>query len=392
MKTNLFLSQEVQQYIQDHLDANLSQIAFKKSPFEHIEMSDLLTQIESKKKSKDKLPTWFKTDNILFPKKLSIEQTSSEACAAYKASLVSGDSLIDLTGGFGIDCYYFSKSIKQVLHCEMQQDLSEIVALNYTALGVSNINCHTGDSLVYLTEHTQSWDYIYVDPHRRNDAKEKVFFLSDCAPNVPEHLDILFSRSNNILIKTSPLLDIQAGLGELRNVKAIHIVALQNEVKELLWVLEKGYTGSIDLVAVNITKEDTQVFSTPLEQESISTFREPLAYLYEPNAAILKTGKFDAVSQYFDLAKLHPHSHLYTSDNLVVFSGRSFKIEQVLPYNKQVGKEYLTNLKANVTTRNFPIKVEEIRKKWKMKDGGDSYLFFTTNIKNERIIIVCSKA
>ncbi|WP_121965015.1 class I SAM-dependent methyltransferase [Myroides sp. N17-2] len=392
MKTNLFLSQEVQQYIQDHLDANLSQIAFKKSPFEHIEMSDLLTQIESKKKSKDKLPTWFKTDNILFPKKLSIEQTSSEACAAYKASLVSGDSLIDLTGGFGIDCYYFSKSIKQVLHCEMQQDLSETVALNFTALGVSNIDCHTGDSLAYLTEHPQSWDYIYVDPHRRNDAKEKVFFLSDCAPNVPEHLDLLFSRSNNILIKTSPLLDIQAGLGELRNVKAIHIVALQNEVKELLWVLEKGYTGSIDLVAVNITKEDTQVFSTPLEQESISTFREPLAYLYEPNAAILKTGKFDAVSQYFDLAKLHPHSHLYTSDSLIVFSGRSFKIEQVLPYNKQVGKEYLTNLKANVTTRNFPIKVEEIRKKWKMKDGGDSYLFFTTNIKNERIIIVCSKA
>ena len=392
MKTNLFLSQEVQQYIQDHLDANLSQIAFKKSPFEYIEMSDLLTQIESKKKSKDKLPTWFKTGNILFPKKLSIEQTSSEACAAYKASLVSGDSLIDLTGGFGIDCYYFSKSIKQVLHCEMQQDLSEIVALNYTALGVSNINCHTGDSLVYLTEHTQSWDYIYVDPHRRNDAKEKVFFLSDCAPNVPEHLDLLFSRSNNILIKTSPLLDIQAGLGELRNVKAIHIVALQNEVKELLWILEKGYTGSIDLVAVNITKEDTKVFSTPLEQESISTFREPLAYLYEPNAAILKSGKFDAVSQYFDLAKLHPHSHLYTSDSLVAFSGRSFKIEQVLPYNKQIGKEYLLNLKANVTTRNFPIKVEEIRKKWKMKDGGDSYLFFTTNIKNERIIIICSKA
>lgn len=392
MKTNLFLSQEVQQYIQDHLDANLSQIAFKKSPFEHIEMSDLLTQLESKKKSKDKLPTWFKTDNILFPKKLSIEQTSSEACAAYKASLVSGDSLIDLTGGFGIDCYYFSKSIKQVLHCEMQQDLSEIVDLNFTALGVSNIDCHTGDSLVYLTEHTQSWDYIYVDPHRRNDAKEKVFFLSDCAPNVPEHLDLLFSRSNNILIKTSPLLDIQAGLGELRNVKAIHIVALHNEVKELLWILEKGYTGNIDLVAVNITKEDTQIFSTPLEQEFISTFREPLAYLYEPNAAILKTGKFDAVSQYFDLAKLHPHSHLYTSDSLVAFSGRSFKIEQVLPYNKQIGKEYLLNLKANVTTRNFPIKVEEIRKKWKMKDGGDIYLFFTTNIKNERIVIVCSKA
>lgn len=392
MKAHQFLSQEIQQYIQDHLDGDLTKIAFKKSPFEGIEMNELLTQIESKKKAKDKLPTWFKTPNILFPKKLSIEQTSSELCAAYKASLVSGESLIDLTGGFGIDCYYFSQKVTKVLHCEMQEDLSNIVELNYKALGVSNITCHTGDSLSYLKDHDSNWDYIYVDPHRRNDAKEKVFFLSDCLPNVPEHLNLLFKRSNTIIVKTSPLLDLNAGINELQHVKAIHIIALNNEVKELLWILEKGYSDNIELIAVNITKEDTQLFTTSLQQDDISTFAEPLQYLYEPNAAILKTGKFDTVSKQFGLKKLHPHSHLYTSEELIKFTGRSFKIDQVLPYNKQVAKEYLLNLKANVTTRNFPIKVEEIRKKWKMKDGGDIYLFFTTNIKNERIIIVCNKA
>ncbi|MCC9043375.1 class I SAM-dependent methyltransferase [Myroides sp. M-43] len=391
MKTELLLSEEVQQYILDNLDKDLTKLAFKKSPFEGIEMSELLIQLESKKKSKTKLPTWFKTNNILFPRKLSIEQTSSEPCAAYKASLIQGNTLIDLTGGFGIDSFYFSQKIKTVLHCEMQEGLSKIVALNNQALGVDNIEYYTGDSLSYLNANNKDWDYIYVDPHRRNDAKEKVFFLSDCLPNVPEHLDLLFSRSSNILIKTSPLLDLQAGIGELKYVKSIHIVALNNEVKELLWILEKGYKENIELVAINITKEDTHVFSTVLEQEAISTFSIPLTYLYEPNAAILKTGKFDAVSQYFNLAKLHPLSHLYTSDTLVGFSGRRFKIEQVLPYNKQTGKEYLLNLKANVTTRNFPIKVEEIKKKWKMKDGGEVYLFFTTNLKDERIIILCSK-
>lgn len=392
MKTELFLQQEVQQYIHDHLDSDISKMAFKKSPFEDIDMIDLLTQIESKKKSKDKLPTWFNTNNILFPKKLSIEQTSSEQCAHYKASLFKGESIIDLTGGFGIDCYYFSKNFKHVLHCEMQEDLSEIVKLNNSALAVQNIQCHTGDSLVHLKDNAQTWDYIYVDPHRRNDAKEKVFFLSDCAPNVPEHLDLLFSRSNNIVIKTSPLLDIHAGINELTNVKSIHIVALQNEVKELLWHLEKDYTGPISLIAANITKEETQIFSTALDSDSEAKFSEPLQYLYEPNAAILKTGKFNQVSTNYELYKLHPHSHLYTNEQLIPFAGRSFKIEQILPYNKQTAKEYLTNLKANVTIRNFPLKVEEIRKKWKIKDGGDTYLFFTTNLKNEKIIIVTKKA
>lgn len=390
MKNHL-LAEDVQQYIQEQLHSDIKSLAFKKSPFTHIEMSELLTQIESKQKSKDKLPTWYATDNILFPKKLSIEQTSSEECAKYKASLVQGDSLIDLTGGFGIDCYYFSKQVKAVQHCEMQEDLSAIVAHNYAALGVDNITCHCGDSLVYLKENNKQWDYIYVDPARRNSAKEKVFFLSDCTPNVPEHLSDLFTHTNTILIKTSPLLDIHAGISELNHVKAVHIVALNNDVKELLWILEKGYEGEIALVAVNLTKDEPQLFHTSLTDQAVASFHAPQQYLYEPNSAILKTGKFDAVSQQYKINKLHPHSQLYTSEELVNFPGRSFKIQEVIPFNKQNAKTHLSNIKANVTVRNFPLKVEEIRKKWKIKDGGDSYIFFTTNLKNEKIIIICYK-
>lgn len=390
MKTNL-LANEVQRYLQDHLNTNITELAFKKSPFDGVEMSDLLTQLESKQKSKDKLPTWYKTNHVLFPKKLSIEQTSSEECAQYKASLLQGESLIDLTGGFGIDCYYFSKQVKRVLHCEMQEDLSEIVAYNYDVLNCNNITCHIGDSLAYLEKNTATWDYIYVDPHRRNQAKEKVFFLKDCLPNVPEHLDLLFERSNIILIKTSPLLDIHAGLSELNHVKEIHIVALNNEVKELLWILDKNYSGEVNLIAVNIAKGKTDRFETALNKISFSEYGEPTIYLYEPNSAVLKTGKFDVISEQYKLTKLHQHSQLYSSDQLIDFPGRCFKIEQVIPYTKQEAKVHLTNLKANVTVRNFPIKVEEIRKKWKMKEGGDVYLFFTTNLHNERIVIRCSK-
>lgn len=390
MKNNL-LAEEVQQYIQEQLHSDINTLAFKKSPFSTVEMSELLTQIESKQKSKDKLPTWYLGQNILFPKKLSIEQTSSEECAKYKASLIQGNSLIDLTGGFGIDCYYFAKHIKEVQHCEMQEDLSEIVAHNYTALGIDNINCHCGDSLVYLKQVNKQWDYIYVDPARRNQAKEKVFFLSDCTPNVPEHLTDLFTFTNTILIKTSPLLDLHAGISELQHVKAIHIVALNNDVKELLWILEKGYEGEIDLVAVNLIKDEPQLFHTTLSDQASATFHTPQQYLYEPNSAILKTGRFDAVSQQYKINKLHPHSQLYTSEELINFPGRSFVIEEIIPFNKQNAKAHLSNIKANITVRNFPLKVEEIRKKWKIKDGGDKYIFFTTNLKNEKIIIICCK-
>ncbi|MDP5097956.1 MAG: class I SAM-dependent methyltransferase, partial [Flavobacterium sp.] len=174
--------------------------------------------------------TWFLTENIIYPEKISIEQTSSETTAKYKASLVSGEKLIDCTGGFGIDDYYFSKQFKNVIHCELNADLSQIVKHNCEVLKVSNIECHQGDSTKILEQLNQKFDCIYIDPSRRNDAKGKVFMLADCLPNVVDLQDFYFQFTNTILIKTAPILDLQAGLLELKNVAQIHIVAVDNEV------------------------------------------------------------------------------------------------------------------------------------------------------------------
>ncbi|MDM1406762.1 class I SAM-dependent methyltransferase [Myroides sp. DF42-4-2] len=389
MDIQLLTQPEVQAYIEEHLSDSLASLAFKKSPFPDLTMSDLLTQIESKQKAKNKLSKWYKTKNIVFPAKLSIEQTSSEECAAYKAALVEGDSLIDLTGGFGIDCYYFAQRIKTVTHCEIQPELSAIVQHNYRQLQQDNIDCITGDSLIYLANSNKQFDYIYLDPARRNQSKEKVFFLRDCTPNIVEHLDLLLEHTKTILVKTAPLLDIQAGLSELKHVKAIHIVALQNEVKELLWIIEKDYVGKIELIAVNLTKTEQQRFVIDLSDDSIATYAQPKTYLYEPNSALLKTGKFNAISAIFKVDKLQQHSQLYTSDELVNFSGRRFKIKQNLPYNKATAKEYLQQQKANVTVRNFPLKVDELRKKWKIKEGGETYIFFTTTLSDQKVFLIC---
>lgn len=389
MNIPLLLQPEVQDYIDQHLGDTLADLAFKKSPFPDLAMSDLLTQIESKQKAKTKLSKWYTTKNILFPSKLSIEQTSSEACALYKASLVEGKTLIDLTGGFGIDCYYFAQRIQAVTHCEIQPELSAIVQHNYQQLQQTNISCITGDSLNYLAQSNQQFDYIYLDPARRNQSKEKVFFLRDCTPNIAEHLDTLLAHTSTILLKTAPLLDIQAGLSELNFVKAIHLVALHNEVKEVLWVIEKGHVGEIELIAVNLTKTAPQITSFLLSDQAQATYSEPLNYLYEPNSALLKTGKFNAISAHFKVDKLHQHSQLYTSNELVDFSGRRFKIKQQLPYNKATAKEYLQQQKANITVRNFPLKVDELRKKWKIKDGGEVYIFFTTSLSNQKVFLLC---
>lgn len=381
---------EVQQFIWDNTGTPVTSLALQKNPFPGLEWVDILNQIAARDKAKDKLPSWFKTKDIIYPSKISVEQTSSEATAQYKASLISGENLIDLTGGFGVDDYYFSKQVDFVVHCEMNEELSAIAAHNFKLLEATNIECIAGDSLNTLNQLDRSWDWIYIDPARRNDAKGKVFMLKDCLPNVPAQLEMYFSYTNNILIKTAPLLDITAGLGELKWVKAIYIVALNNEVKELLWVLQKGFTEALWLHAVSITKEGIQEFSSPVESTNEATYALPKKYLYEPNSAIMKSGAFDAVSKQYSLAKLHKHTQLYTSDTLIDFPGRRFVIDEIVPYQK-AGMKAAEGTKMNITVRNFPLAVEELRKKWKIKDGGNTYAFFTTNLENEKIMLLCSK-
>lgn len=386
------LNPEIQKFINANIDKNISKLALQKNPFPEVEWISILNQIDAKTKAKLKLPNWFAIDTIIYPSKISVEQTSSEKTASYKTSIVSGESLIDLTGGFGVDDFYFAKKMIAVTHCEINTELSKIVKHNFKQLNVKNISCHSGDSLKILAELNTKWDWIYVDPSRRNDAKGKVFMLQDCLPNIPEHLDLLFKHSDSILIKTAPLLDITAGLSELKNVKTIHVVALENEVKELLWEIHNGYSGKTNIKTVNITKEKRDTFDFVLDDSSESPkYGLPQKYLYEPNSAIMKSGGFDEVGTFFNLNKLHKHSHLYTNSSLVAFPGRVFEIVNTFPYHKNEMKANLENQQLNITTRNFPDTVESIRKKWKIKEGGNRYCFFTTDENDNKIVLICKK-
>ncbi|MCF7569148.1 class I SAM-dependent methyltransferase [Sabulilitoribacter arenilitoris] len=386
------LNTDIQEFINSNLNSSISKLLLKGIAFNSVETKEVVEQIEAKKRCEKKLSTWFNTENIYYPNKLSIEQTSSEITANYKSSLISGDSIIDLTGGFGVDCYYFSKRFKSVKHCEINNKLSEIVKHNYKQLDIQNIKTCCIDGIEYIKTSKKLYNWIYLDPSRRHDRKGKVFFLNDCLPNVPEHLDILFKHSKNILIKTSPLLDFSIGINELKHVKTIHVVAINNDVKELLWVLESNYSEKISIKTVNIKKDKEEHFNFLLGEEKLaqSNYKLPLSYLYEPNSAILKAGGFHSISKKIDVFKLHQHSHLYTSEQLLDFPGRCFKIENILPYNKkELKKEDFK--KANITIRNFPETVQGIRKKFNIKEGGNLYLFFTTDLDDNKIVITCTK-
>ena len=391
MNTSI-LNTNIQDFITENTKSDITSILLKGTQFTSVATKEIIEQIEAKKKCEHKLPTWFKIKKIYYPNKLNIEQTSSEITAKYKSKLIEGNTIIDLTGGFGVDCYYFSKQFKQVVHCELDSTLSEIVTYNYKQLDVNNIKTYNTDGLDFINRDKQNFDWVYVDPSRRHNSKGKVFLLNDCLPSIPKHLDTLFKYTNNVMIKTSPLLDISIGISELKFVKSIHVIAVNNEVKELLWILKQGYTNEITVKTVNIKKEQFVHFDFLLndEKKQESPYSQPLSYLYEPNSAVLKAGAFNSIAKQFGVCKLHKHSHLYTNSYPIEFPGRQFKIEQVVPYHikfiKKLGLE-----KANITTRNFPETVQQIRKKLKLKDGGDIYLFFTKDNESNKILIVTSK-
>lgn len=392
MNYNALLRPEIQNFIEINTICKVSDLALKKNPFVDVEYTQILNQIVSRQKSKLKLPTWFSTKNIIYPSKISIEQTSSESAAEYKSKIISGESLIDLTGGFGIDDFYFAKSFQKVIHCELDNDLSAIVKHNYEQLKIKNIKCIAGDSLAILNQLGQSFSWIYIDPSRRNDLKTKVFLLHDCLPNVPNLLFEYLRFTNNILVKTAPILDLKAGIKELIYVKKIHIIAIENEVKELLWEIEKNYVGPVKIATINKTKGTIDAFNFILDDVTTSgTYLLPQQYIYEPNSAIMKSGGFNALGQQYNLRQLHQHSHLYTSATLSPFPGRVFEVVKNIPYCKQQMKLHLEKTKLNITVRNFPETVEAIRKKWKMQEGGDDYCFFTTDQNNNKIVLICKK-
>ncbi|RMA64226.1 hypothetical protein BXY75_1099 [Ulvibacter antarcticus] len=382
------LHKEVQDFIINY-KADTSKLAFAGSPFAKIKVQELIQQIESRRKIEKKLPFWFEKATIIYPPKLNLEQTSSEATAKYKASLVNGNSMADLTGGFGIDTFYFSERFDTVIHYELNKELSEIAAHNFSVLERNNIVCKSEDGMEGFSE--EKLNFIYVDPSRRHNSKGKVFFLTDCEPNVVENLGKLRDHCDTLMIKTSPMLDVSAGIDELGAPSQLHIVALDNEVKELLWIFENKKDSSTTVFTVNLGNENSESFSFQLNSEGNTHYGLPQQYLYEPNAAIMKSGAFHLLSEAYGLTKLHINSHLYTSENPKSFPGRRFKIEKCIPYTKQEMKSGSLPKKANITIRNFPESVSTIREKWKIKDGGYDYLFFTTINNNKKVVIYCSK-
>ncbi|QAA81496.1 class I SAM-dependent methyltransferase [Aequorivita sp. H23M31] len=388
MLNKKLLNSEVQDFITSY-DGDLFKLAFVKSPFKNVSIQELVQQIESRRKVEKKLPTWFGSSNILYPPMLNLEQTSSEITGKYKASMISGKTIADITGGFGVDSFFFSENFEEVFHFEINTELSEIAQHNFKVLNRLNVRCSTEDGLNNILKN--KYDVIYSDPSRRHESKGKVFFLKDCQPNIPENIYEVLNHCDIFLLKTSPMLDISVGLNELKGVSEIHIVAVENEVKELLWLLRKDYEEPLKIYTVNFTKSAIEKFQFTWNQTSEASYSLPQKYLYEPNTAILKSGAFNLLSEKLELHKLHKNTHLYTSQALKDFPGRKFLIEKMVPYTKSEMRAALSFEKANIAIRNFPESVATIRKKWKIADGGNIYLFFTTNLEDKKIMIVCSK-
>ncbi len=381
----LILREEIQDFIQNNSKTDVQKLVLKGSPFPGVSVQELATQIEGRNKTAKKLPSWQKK-GILFPAQLNLEQSSSEITARYKASLMVRGELIDLTGGFGVDDFYFSQKANQVFHCEQNAPLSALVKHNAEILGLKNMQFIIGDSHDFLHQ-TDKVDAIYVDPSRRADSG-RVFLLQDSEPDVVSNQSFYLEKADTVFIKAAPMLDISAALNDLRQVSEVHIVSLNNECKELLFVLEKNVSKEPEIFCVLLKQETSNVIIFSYEEErnlkiGCSSLQN---YLYEPDAAILKGGFFKSITQKFGVEKIHQHSHLYTSATLVKnFPGKSFEIIEVIPFNDFSKSKILP--KANVVTRNFHLKPEEIKKKFEIKDGGMHFLFFSTDSTGEKTVI-----
>ena len=386
------LKPEIKKWIKQNLKKDLPGLILKGSPFPEVTIQEIAIQIKGLKVAEKKYPTFFQNTDVLYPPKLNLEQTSSEITAKYKAALIKGDNGIDLTGGLGIDTYFISRNFKHFKYCERNAELARIAEHNFKVLEANNIQIAIEDGIKAIKDHSGVLDWVYADPARRDNSGGKVFKLGDCEPDIPKNLVSILAKSPNLMLKTSPVLDISLGLNELKYVKEIHIIAIGNEVKELLWIIEKDFRGEATLNTINFETRNEQIFSGSLADKNVSSdYILPEKYLYEPNAAIMKSGLFDQLALQTGTNKLHQHSHLYTSTELKEFPGRKFEIVDILDYKPAQLKRYFKARKGNITTRNFPESVESLRKRFKLKDGGSDYIFFTTNKHDEKIVIFCKK-
>lgn len=421
------MNQETQDFIRQHQDDDIRQLAFLGSKFPQVDMPFALDQIRGRKMARVKLPRWASIDGIVYPPHISMEQCSSESTALYKAELAARllnskksdfankdtvDSkfaknaatcemqdeidFVDLTGGFGVDFSYMAARLSgNTMYVERQAHLCELAKENFKRLGLENVMVRNEDGAEVLPS-IPSLKLIFVDPARRDDAGNKVVSLQDCTPNVTLLQDEMLEKSDFVMIKLSPMLDWHRAVDELKHVREVHIVSVGNECKELLIVLSSAFNepclkvycmNDNQMMVFDVTNRSSEAVIVNPKEDSTPQ------YLYEPNASLMKAGCFGEISAKYGMKMLAKNSHLFVSDQLVTdFPGRSFHIKATSTFNKKELKQRLQGLeKANIATRNFPLSVVELRKRLKLKDGGETYIFATTQSDGRHILFICEK-
>ena len=394
------LTTETIRFIEENARADVRSLALQAKKYPKVDMAMAVVQIAGRQIAEAKVPTWYRTEGLLYPKHLSMEQCSSEATAIYKAGLVEGETFADLTGGFGIDCSFLSRKFKKADYVERQAELCELAKHNFPLLGL-NIDVHNEDGVEYL-KRMQPVDCLFLDPARRDGHGGKTVAISDCEPDVSALEELLVEKARKVVVKLSPMLDLSLALKDLKHVCEVHIVSTDNECKELLLILQKETASSeVSIHCINSLGALNgyriyQEYAFTQEQERTSDCpltHEVEAYLYEPNASIMKAGAYRSLTQAYPVKKLHPSSHLYVSPHFIEdFPGRKFQVEAVSGFGKKELKTFLQGMeKANLTIRNFPSSVADLRKRLKLKEGGDDYLFATILADESKVIIKCKK-
>ena len=380
-------------FIREHAHDDVRALALQAARYPQVDMRVVATQIEGRRLAATKLPAWAAVDGVIYPVRLSMEQCSSEVTARYKASLVQGHKIADLTGGFGIDCSYLSGKFEEATYIERNEELCHIARHNFALMGL-NIRVVNGNSTEILPSLPHQ-DWLFIDPARRDGAGKKVVAVSDCEPDVCQLEELLLAKATRVMVKCSPMLDITLAMHQLRSVSEVHVVSVGGECKELLLILGSD-TCKQRITAVNFLGKHVQTFAYMPEEEQEATcfYTSTLKrYLYEPNSSMMKAGCFRLPAMRYGLHKLHRNTHLYTSDSLVAdFPGRVFEVKNIDGFGKNDLKRLSSELKkANIAVRNFPERVETLRKRLKMADGGDMYLFATTLADEKRVIVRCEK-
>lgn len=386
----------IQDFIEKHKHLAVTELLLRSQMPKDCSKVDIGIQIAAWQKAKYKLPEWAEISGLIYASALALEQSSSEQTARYKSSLLNGKELIDLTGGMGIDIFYMSQSFEKAIHLEQQVQLSEITAHNFQKLQQEQITCVCDNAIDFLKSYSSTVDCIFIDPARRGQHQQKVFMLNECEPDITQLLPLLATKTRRWLLKLSPMLDISQALSVLPAVSQIHVVAVENECKELLFLFdnEADSIKEPEISTINLQKNnERQRLSFYLSEEKNALYNyaeNVLKYIYEPNVAILKSGAFKLIAQYFDVEKLHQDSHLYTSNrHITEFPGRIFQVIQVLSYDKKEVKKWLPEGKANISIRNFPDSVAQIRKRTGLGDGGKYTLIGTTLRTGKPILLLC---